>query len=136
MKAAVSDRVEFARYQLLGLAPQAVQVVADHLSDSDPVVRRHAAREVLAQAVPTPRPGAEVAVVIAVEVSRSAAEVIRERLDALRESMLNPPTTGAQREAKVRDSEAIRGKAIGSADARSSAMRITVGASSRRKNAA
>lgn len=82
-----------------------MQVVADNLSDSDPAVRRHAAREVLARAVPLPRSGTEVTVVNAIEVQTSATEVIRQRLDALRASLVAGTGT-----------ETIRGELAGGRD--------------------
>ena len=55
-------------------------------------MRRQAAREVLSRPHPLPGAGTEVHIVNALEVTLSATEVIRMRLDALRQGLLDAET--------------------------------------------
>lgn len=88
VKEAALKRVELARAELLGLAPEAVEVVRQGLADDDPHVRRHAAREILSRAAPIPRPGADLTVVATVDLDkRNPSDEIRERLNRIRESL-------------------------------------------------
>jgi hypothetical protein len=97
VRAAAEAEVTELRTRALSIADRALDVVEDALEDKDPNVRLRASAQLLDQVLPRQQAGASVNVVvgdIAPPVQVSAAEIIRQRLDALREAQQRPaPST-------------------------------------------
>jgi hypothetical protein len=94
VRAAAEAEVTELRTRALSIADRALDVVEDALEDKDPHVRLRASAQLLDRVLPRQQPGASVNVVvgeIGPPVQVSAAEIIRQRLDALREAQQRPP---------------------------------------------
>jgi hypothetical protein len=112
--AAAEAEVTELRTRALSIADRALDVVEEALEDKDPNVRLRASAQLLDRVLPRQQPGASVNVVvgeIAPPMQVSAAEVIRQRLTALREArQRHAPST--EPEALPWDGEPVEGELL------------------------
>lgn len=93
VRAAAEAEVTELRTRALSIADRALDVVEEALEDKDPNVRLRASAQLLDRVLPRQQSGASVSVVVgdvAPPVKISSAEIIRERLAALREAQQRP----------------------------------------------
>jgi hypothetical protein len=98
VRAAYARRVDEARMRIVTLADPALDTLERALADEDTAVAVRAAQTVLDRVVPKPSAGVSVIVGLGEAsdgtVQRSASEIVRERLEALRARSLRPaPST-------------------------------------------
>jgi hypothetical protein len=118
VRAAAEAEVSELRTRALSIADRALDVVEDALEDKDPNVRLRASAQLLDRVLPRQQPGASVNVLVAEvapPVQVSAADIIRQRLQALREAQLRPaPST--EPEALPWDAELVEGELLAHGD--------------------
>jgi hypothetical protein len=110
VRAAAEAEVTELRTRALSIADRALDVVEEALEDKDPNVRLRASAQLLDRVLPPQQPGASVNVVVGdiAPVRVSAAEIIRQRLEALREAQQRP-VPSSELEALPWDREPVDG---------------------------
>ncbi len=114
VRAAAEAEVTELRTRALSIADRALDVVEAALEDKDPNVRLRASAQLLDRVLPRQQPGASVNVIVgevASSVKVSAADIVRQRLNALREAQQRP-APGAEPEALPWAGEPVDGELV------------------------